>query len=262
MSGIFSRQQHIYPMIKSNKDYLKLLAHHKRLEEVVSTEKHDYIQSMKQARDMLELALLAGDTTTQAIAYTRIGVELLRGENTEAIDYLSRACDIALTLSKEIRAYCFAMLARGYAQFKNYKLFDRYISMAVNCGACMAGQAVVTKDYVYHAYSAILEETSNGYILFENAKKALQSLVDIEREVKHEHNSYLAIWLPLDYAQCYMLQAEIEQSIQYLRAFYDNALEYKSERLLGKVIDHLDDLNAHGYGELTVVREFREMIGI
>jgi transcriptional regulator with XRE-family HTH domain len=258
--NIFKKKIFIYPNIKNNKSYLMLWSHSKRLEETVYTEKHNYTQALMCAKSMLELATLSGDKKAQAIAYTRVGVELLRDDDKGAMDYLIRACDMALSLSKELRAYCFAMLARAYAQFGNQGLFEKYINVAVNCGSSIAGRAVAYQDYIFHAYSAILEEKSNGYILFGEGEKALKSLSDVEREIRREHNSYLDIWIPLDYAQSYMLLENVEGSLNYLQVFYENALEYQSDRLISRVIGHLNKLEVKGYGNVPVVKDFEEMI--
>lgn len=261
LSRIFKEQSKNNPLIKDSRNYLRLFAHFRRLQEVIYTERHEYSRAKQYATDMLRLATLAGDKVAIAISYTRIGVELLRDDDRTALEPLRKACDISLSLpSKDVRSYCYAMLARAYAQFGDLNLFERNIDVAANCGTNMEGQAVSTKDFVYHAYSATLEEKSNGYILFGDGVKALQSLIDIEYEIKKERNSYLGIWLPLDYAQSHMLQGQVEESLRYLEIFYNNAVEYKSERIIRRIQDHMEELDDKGYGEVMVVRNFKEML--
>lgn len=260
LSQFFEKQLNHYPLLIQRKDFLRLYAHEKRLEETIYTERRNYTYSLKCTYDMLKLAIMAGDNVALAIAYTRIGVELLRDDNRDSLEFLQRACDLSLGLSKEIRCYCFAMLARCYAQFKDAKAFERAINIALNCGTSIREQAVACKDYVFHAYSAILEEKSNGYILFGDASNALEVLSDIECEIRIEHNNYMAIWIPLDYAQSYMLQEEIEESVKQLQTFYSNVKEYKSERLLSRVHNHLDEIDLMGYGKHRCVKDFREIL--
>jgi transcriptional regulator with XRE-family HTH domain len=259
LSAILEGYIRTYPLIKDNKDFLRLLAHSKRLEEVVFTERKHFDISLKCAYEMLSLACISGDMIAQAIAYTRIGVELLRDDDRNALEYLQKACDMSLSLTKEVRAYCFAMLARGHAQFGDYGLFERTIDVAINCGDCMMGQAVACKNYIYHAYSAILEEKSNGYILFGQGANAIATLPDVEKEVSRENNSYLKMWLPLDYAQAYLLQEEVEESLRYLQIFYESTQGYNSERITSKIQDHLKSMCNLGYGELPEVKNFQEM---
>lgn len=259
-SILFDKQLKYDASIKTNKDFLRLYAHRKRLEEAVYTEMHDYRMSLKCAYDMLALANSSGDSIAQAIAYTRIGVELLRDENRVAMEYLQQACDISLCLSKEVRAYCYEFLARGYMIFGEYRQFERAINTAITFGECMQGQPVITKDYVFHAFSAILAEKSDGFIQFGQSSQVLAMLPEIEKQCSLENNNYLKMWIPLDYAQGYMLQGEIEESISQLYMFYDRIKSYNSKRIYRKVEKHLNELDALGYGMLPVVQDFKKML--
>lgn len=246
--------------ILNNKNFLVQYAQVKRLQEIIYTEKHDYHQSMRCACDMWDIAKQSGNTPCQAIALTRIGVELLRDENKDALDYLEKARDVSFdTRSKEVTAYCLAMLARGYVTFGDEKNFLKSIDAAITLGNSMQGMPIATKDYVFHAYSAILEEKSNGLILLGMGKAALHEMPEIDRQIAQESNTSLKMWIPLDYAQSYMLQEEIEASVYHLRRFYDGIKDRKSTRMLSKINEHLDQLKTLGYEDSQVVREFRDM---
>jgi len=244
----------------NNKDFLVLYAQVKRLEEVVYTERHHYELSLKQSYAMLELAKQAGDIKSECIAMTRIGVELLRDENKEALDYLEQARDLSfLTSSKEIGAYCYSFLARGYVTFGDEKRFMQAINTAIALADTMKGLPVVTKDYVFHAYSAVLEEKSNGLIVLGRGKETLAELQEIDGQIEKEHNTYLKMWLPLDYAQSFLLMGEIETSMTWLEAFYTSIKNYQSARLYSKVESHLAQLDESGYANLPVVKRFKDM---
>lgn len=102
LSALFEKHKQRNPLLTTNKDFLRLCAHEQRLEETVYTERHIYSVALKCATKMLELAQVSGDSVATAIAYTRIGVELLRNEDRAAMQYLQKACNISLGLSKEI----------------------------------------------------------------------------------------------------------------------------------------------------------------
>jgi tetratricopeptide (TPR) repeat protein len=185
---------------------------------------------------------------------------LLRDENKDALDNLEAARDLSFnTSSKEVSAYSYAHLARGYATFGDEKRFIRAIDTAITLGDNMKGVPVVTKDYIFHAYSAILEEKANGLILLGRGKEALNGLQEIDVQVAKENNTYLKMWMPLDYAQCYFLMKEIEESIRWLEAFYEEIKNYNSTRIQSAVERHLDDLDQSGYADIAVVKNFKSM---
>jgi len=260
LSNIFTNLLNNNSIFLNNNDFLVLYAQVKRLQEVVYTERHDYEMSLKCSYDMLKQAKQAGDIISESIAMTRIGVELLRNENKDALDYLEKARDLSFaTSSKEVAAYCYSFLARGYATFGDEKRFMQAINTAITLADNMKGLPVVTKDYVFHAYSAVLEEKSNGLILLGRGKEAFSELHEIDVQIAKENNTYLKMWMPLDYAQSFMLMNEIETSIKWLEAFYDNIKNYKSARIGNTVERHLENLENLGYANLPTVKSFKNM---
>lgn len=260
LSGIFDRLISNNSRIVNNKDFLVLYAQVKRLQEVAYTERRDYGMSLKCAYDMLDLATQPRDTLSETIALARIGVELLRDENKESLEYLERARDLSFsTSSKEIAAYGYCFLARAYATFEDEKRFMQAINTAINLADGMKGVPVVTKDYTFHAYSAILEEKTNGFILLGKGKEALSMLPEIDAQVAEENNTSLRMWMPLDYAQGFMKIKEIEASIQWLEKFYEGIRNYKSVRVSSTVERHLDQLSKLGYANLPAVKDFKDM---
>lgn len=260
LSNIFSNLVKSNARLLDNHDFLVLYAQVKRLEEVVYTERHHYRQSLQLSHEMLKLAQCSGDIKSECIALTRVGVELLRDENKSALDYLEKARDLSfLTSSKEIGAYCYSFLARGYVTFREEKQFMRAINTAIALADNMKGMPVVTKDYVFHAYSAVLEEKANGLILLGRGKEALDELQKIDSHVEQERNTYLEMWLPLDYAQSFLLIGEVETSIGKLENFYARIRNYPSARLHSKVVKQLTQLDTAGYTHLPVVKRFKDL---
>ncbi|HLG63603.1 MAG TPA: helix-turn-helix transcriptional regulator [Ktedonosporobacter sp.] len=246
--------------VLKNNDFLVLYAQVKRLQEVVYTEKHNYAMSLKCSFDMLNLAKQSGDIVSECLAMTRIGVELLRNEDHNALDYLEKARDLSFsTSSKEVAAYCYSFLARGYATFGDEKRFLQAVNTAIALADNMKGLPVVTKDYVFHAFSAVLEEKSNGLILLGRGKDALNGLSAIDLEAVKEGNTYLKMWMPLDYAQSFMLMNEIETSVKWLEKFYASIKDFKSARLHSTVERHLSRLEKSGYVNLPAVKSFKDM---
>jgi transcriptional regulator with XRE-family HTH domain len=259
LSNIFSHLISENRSLWNNKDFLVCYAQIKRLEESMYTEKHDYTRSMSYSREMLDIAKLSGNTKVEAIALVRVGIELLRGEDREAIDYLEQARDVSFsTSSKEVAAYCYSMLARGYVTFGDEKRFLQAITTAINLAESMKGLPVTAKDNVFHAYSAILEERLNGLILLGKGKQALNGVSEVEEHVEKENNSYLKMWLPLDYAQSFLAMNEVEESMKWLGLFYNSIKDYKSARLNSSIKKHLKQLDDLGYADVSVVKSFRK----
>lgn len=262
LSNTFTNLIHDNSRLLGNKDFLVLYAQVKRLQEVIYTERHSYDMSLKCSLDMLEIADRSEDTKTKCLAMARIGVELLRNKDRDALDYLEQARDLSFsTSSKEIGAYCYSFLARGYAEFGERKRFTQAINTAITLAEAsnMKGFPVVTKDYIFHAYSAILEEKANGLIELGDGKAAFDEFIEINNQITKENNTYLKMWIPLDYAQCFMLMGEIEESIKCLKDFYDAIKGYGSKRLYGRVERHLVQLEKRGYADLPIVKNFKDM---
>jgi transcriptional regulator with XRE-family HTH domain len=260
LSNIFINLISNNPSLLKNRDFLVLYAQLKRLQEIVYTERHDYKMSLKYSHEMLEQAEKAGDSKSKCIAMVRIGIELLRDENKDALDYLEKARDLSFVLSsKEIGAYCYSSLARGYATFRDEKRFMQAIDTAITLADNMKGLPIVTKNYVFHAYSAILEEKSNGLILLGKGKDALGELQKIDEQIAIENNTSMKMWIPLDYAQSFMLIDEIETSIKWLETFFAKIRNHKSARLYSRVESHLHQLDKLGYANLPAVKSFKNM---
>ena len=129
LSSIFARLISNNSKILNNKDFLILYAQVKRLEEVVHTERRDYDKSLKCAYDMLNLATQSGDAISETIALTRIGVELLRNENKESLEYLERARDLAI-LEEKTNGYI--LLGRGKEALSTLPEIDAQIAKENN----------------------------------------------------------------------------------------------------------------------------------
>ena len=262
LNSVFNELISRNPLLKQKKDFLRLYAQAKRLQSVLFAEKKNYDQALKSYFEMLEIVKETKDSTSLAMAYTRIGVELLRKGDEEAVDYLEIARDETFQTSRELASLCSAFLARGYATIGDEKRFIRSIDTAINLAHDMVGKPLVTKDYVFHSYSGILEEKSNGFILLGNGKEALKVLPEIEKNIEREQHAYLKMWLPLDYAQCYMLLGEVEESVQCLCQFYENIKQHKSQRVFSCIPKHLRQLDERGYSDVKSVRDFKGMIQV
>jgi hypothetical protein len=65
------------------------------------------------------------------------------------------------------------------------------------------------------------------------------------------------MWIPLDYAQSFMLMREIETSIKWLETFYASIKNYKSARIHSRINRHLNQLDGLGYADLPEVKDFK-----
>lgn len=163
------------------------------------------------------------------------------------------------TASKEVAAYCYSFLARGYATFGDEKRFLQTVNTAITLADNMKGSPIVTKDYVFHAFSAVLEEKSNGLILLGKGEDAFNELSEIDFQAVKENNTYLKMWMPLDYSQSFMLMGEIETSVKWLEMFFASIKDFKSARIHSAVGKHISRLEKSGYMDLPAVKSFKDM---
>lgn len=246
--------------ITSSRQFMRLYAQALRLKAVLLVEQQHYTEALALYHAMLEIGKELQDDLLLSFAYSRIGVELLRTSRPDALPYLTTAKDISLSQSKELIGFSHAMLARGYARFGNIDQFNKTIAIAINYSQGMQGQHIVTKDFIYHSFSGILEEKSNGLWLLRQ-KGMIDIIADIEKNIALEQHDFLKMWMPLEHAQAYLLENEVEESIRELNGFYDNISEHGSKHVLQHAKRHIDDIIALGYSNVSCVKNFQEMIG-
>ncbi len=196
----------------------------------------------------------------KALALKSIGKELNReGNYQEAVNYLEDARDAAINGSKLLRAFVQSYLIRAYGGNKDAVRFER----AVNTGLTLArsiGEYEDGTDFIYSwsAVSAIMAEQSWGYIELGMPEKTLAMRDEISEALRIGQDVRVQAWIPLDWAKAYKLIGEIEECIKELREFYTRCTIMGSPHALSQVQKVLKSLDDEGYGEVRVVKDFRE----
>ncbi|MBV9706629.1 MAG: hypothetical protein JO125_04395 [Chloroflexi bacterium] len=84
---------------------------------------------------------------------------------------------------------------------------------------------------------------------------------EIEKQIKQDNNNYLDAWIPLDYAQAYLIMDEIEASMMALYDFYEGMTkQLQSPLVFTKINTHMLKLAEKGYDDVKAVREFKERL--
>jgi transcriptional regulator with XRE-family HTH domain len=250
-----SRQEFRY-----NKLYTQLL----RLEGMVFVEERKERQADRAFRNMQKIAEEINDPVGLALACMGIGTGFSRKSNhKEGIRYLEIARDYTFETSKQLSGLVTAFLARSYAKDGDCYKFERTIDtshrIALNLGVAYGDGT----DFCVHTVSDILEEKTNGYVELGLGKKTIAMKEEIEKQIKQDNNNYLDAWIPLDYAQAYLVMNEVESSITALHAFYDRMTrQLQSPLAFTKVKAHLLKIKDKGCSDVKAVKEFKERWGI
>lgn len=251
-----------YPRCLSDKNFMRIYSQATRLNAIKAYENTQYGKSIKLYQKMIKVAEISKDIESITLANMGAGVELMRQERyQEAEPYLIHARDYSLhsSIDKVVTALIHGMLARYYAYVDDMYHFEKFADYTANfCGGLHIGMN--KSAYVYHNPSQSLEEISNGYILLNNGKKALQVLPEIEKQTMADHNTPLEMWMPLDYAQSFLCLNEIEESIKYLEAFYHKISSIVTPHIRSKIAEHLQEIEKKGYGDIHAVKHFKDGI--
>lgn len=152
-------------------------------------------------------------------------------------------------------------MIRVYGGSKDGLCFER----AVNAGlalACSVGDYENGTDFIYSwsAVSAVMAEQSWGYVELGMPEKTLAMREDITEVLRLGQDTRVLVWIPLDWAKAYKMMGEVEQCVIELRELYRRCLVMGSLHALSQVTTMLALLDREGYGDVPVVRAFREEI--
>ena len=248
------------PPVRLEKQYVFLYVQYLRLKATAHLEKKQYKEVMQVYEEIFKLVEHETEPGLKALALKSIGKELNReGNHQEAVNYLEDARDAAINGSKLLRAFVQSYLIRAYGGNKDAVRFER----AVNTGLTLArsiGEYEDGTDFIYSwsAVSAIMAEQSWGYIELGMPEKTLAMRDEISEALRIGQDVRVQAWIPLDWAKAYKLIGEIEECIKELREFYTRCTIMGSPHALSQVQKVLKSLDDEGYGEVRVVKDFRE----
>jgi tetratricopeptide (TPR) repeat protein len=254
----------IYTYKQSKQDirYNKLYAQVLRLKGMIYVEERKETQAHDTFNTMYQIAEEINDPVALALACMGIGTGYSRaGNHKEAIRHLEIARDYTFETSRQLSGLVTSYLARSYAKDGDSYKFERTVDtsyrIAMNLGVAYGDGT----DFCIHTVSDILEEKTNGYIELGLGKKTIDVKEEIERQIKEDNNYYLNAWIPLDYAQAYLIMNEVEASMASLYDFYDRMTkQLQSPLALTKVNTHILKINKKGYSDVKAVKEFKERL--
>ncbi|MBV9690039.1 MAG: hypothetical protein JO202_10035 [Ktedonobacteraceae bacterium] len=241
-----------------NKLYVQLL----RLKGMVYVEERNEAEATRSFNTMREIAEEIGDPVGLALACMGIGTGYSRtGNHKEAIRYLEQARDYTFETSRQLSGLVTAYLARSYAKDGDSYNFERTIDTSYRIAKNLGKAYGDGTDFCIHTLSDILEEKTNGCIELGLGKKTMSMQEEIEKQIKQDNNNYLDAWIPLDYAQAYLIMDEVEASMMALSDFYERMTkQLQSPLVFTKINIHMLKLTEKGYDDVKAVREFKERL--
>ena len=249
-----------YPTLSKDNNFMHMYAQATRLSAIKAYEQKDYTNAVSLFCKMIDIAEISSNRDDMVIAYMGAGVELMRQEEyKESEKYLQKAKDVSFDASKDLASLVYGRLTRYYASIGDIYNFEKNYNFAINFGR-IVHDSLNKSVYVLDSISQTMEELSNGYILLNDGRKALEVLPDIEKQIEQEKNKPLAMWIPLDYAQAFLCLDEIEESIKWLKVFREKIAPIATIHIMSKVTGHIREIETKGYGTMPVVREFKEML--
>ncbi|WP_069802760.1 helix-turn-helix domain-containing protein [Thermogemmatispora onikobensis] len=210
-------------------------------------------------QEMLTAARQVRDPVLTAHALQKLGVELKRiGRFTEAISALEEARDLSLKISKPLAAFTSAYLSQMYAIAGDALRFERTIEQAIALAEPLKGAYGNGSDFVFHKLSGIFLLRSRGYLYTNQPQKVLERYEELRRQISLDRNLWLDYRLHLYRAQALLRLREVEACIEEARAFLQAVAGWQSPHRLTKGSELLSEIERAGYGDLAIVRAFRQ----
>lgn len=249
------------PPVKLEAQYLHLFADYQCVNGVLAVDAMHYDQALRFYNRMYDIAKELDDPPLIAHSLMNLGVEHDRkGDYQQSLQFLEEARDYTFETSKAWSVIIHSYLSRAYASVGDVLHFQRANDTARRLSTYLAPDFSQDEDEVYYTLGSILAERSAGYLALGEPQKTLDMRQEVTAQLELDRDSRLQGWLYLDYAKAYRMLGEIEKAITELREFYSRCKVMGSSHALSNVTKLLDGLDEDGYGEVRVVKDFREEI--
>jgi tetratricopeptide (TPR) repeat protein len=214
---------------------LHLLHAHAQAIQGLMCKRHD--EAMKLYKDVRATALDLSDPVLIVHILVILGGEYKRAGNyPDAINALEEARDHSFHGSKQLGAFANGYLAHAYAAQGDILRFERTINTALGIAMPLKDAYGDGTDFVHQHVDDLLLLRSSGYLHLRLPQKALDLLPD---------------QLHIYRAQSLFMLKDIEECINALRA-------HRSRDRVARIQLILQAMERAGYGDLRVVREFKE----
>jgi transcriptional regulator with XRE-family HTH domain len=247
------------PSTQLESRFLSLYAQEQSLQGLMFFENKHYSKALATFEGMYKTSVQLGDPVLQVHALQKLAVELNRvGRKQEAVNALEMARDLSFGTSKHVAAFANAYLAHIYAACGDALRFERAIHTARALADSLGDTYGDGTDFVFHKTSGILQLKSRGYLRINEPKKTLALHDELRRQINSDANLWLDFRLHLYRARAHLMLRDVEACIESARAFFQNVQDWRSPHRLARGDELLQEIEEAGYGEVTVVREFRE----
>ena len=254
-------QEHLPPPLRLERRFRLLAIQAHRLNAATALEQKRYDDAIDIYTQTCRAALSLGDASVIAQSLKGLGKELERkGEKQEGLALLEQARDAALGSSKLLLAFVYSYLIRLYASNGDLLRFERAVSTGLTLAKSLEGHYEDGTDFVYSwsPVSSVLAEQSWGYLALRKPAQTLKMRETIAREVYLGQDVRVEAWLPLDWARAYHMLGEIEMCVEEARNFYHRTTAMQSPHAISQIDKLVVALEKDGYGELPVVRNFKQ----
>lgn len=113
-------------------------------------------------------------------------------------------------------------------------------------------------DFIHHKFSGILQLRSRGYLRLNQPKKVLDLHDELQRHISADGNIWLDHRLHLYRGRAFLMLKDIEACIGAGRKLFQEVKDWKSPHRTGRAYELLEAVENAGYGELQVVKDFKE----
>ncbi len=247
------------PPSRLEKRFLQIYAQEQSLIGLMYYEHKKYDQALATFEQMYKIATQAENPALIVHALQKTGVELNRANQMqEAIDCLEKARDVSFRSSKHVATFANAYLAHIYADSGDNLRFERAIETALVLADPIKETYGNGTDYIHQSISGIFSIRARGYVRLHEPKKMFALQEEIQQQIGADNNLWMNYRLALYRARAYLLQQEIEASVNAARESFRDVLDWKSPHRIGQAHTFLVEIENAGYGDVQAVKDFRE----
>jgi tetratricopeptide (TPR) repeat protein len=254
---------HTPPPSKLQHRFLKLYAQEQNIRGLMHFENNQYSEALQVFQDMHQTAEQVNDPVLMVHALQKLGVELKRADRLQdAIEALEKARDHSFCTSKPVMAYANAYLAHIYAADEDLRRFERSINTAINIAEPLKDTYGDGTDFIHHKFSGILQLRSRGYLRLNQPRKILELHDELQRHINADGNTWLDHRLHLYRGRAFLMLKDLEACIGAGRKLFQEVRDWKSPHRTGRAYELLEAVEKAGYGELQVVKDFKEELQV
>lgn len=249
------------PPTRLEQRFLRLYAQEQSLTGLMYYEHKQYRQAIETFEQMYLTAKQLDNPALLVHALQKLAVEYNRaGRISEAINCMEQARDISFRSSKHVAVFANAYLAHIYADAGDALRFERAIDTALSLVGPLKDSYGDGTDYIHQRVSGILSIHGRGYVRVNKPEKLFSMQDEIRQQIGSDNNQWMRYRLALYRARAYLMQGEIEASINAARDLFRDVRDWQSPHRTAQAQEFVLELEKADYGDVKAVQEFREEI--